>query len=631
MPLPTLTYTLDKWQGLDAFSPADDMDPHHIADCANIDFDDAGVIEKRRGALKISISLAGAIHMIYDLQGQQGFIYGATDRQRTLIVAGGTLYVVNGFGPDLGNVVEASFVVPSTKHYAATTSHGLCFLSNEDGGDIMMLAPVSGTWRYVKAELNEPASAPTASVGGVGGLNGVYQFRYTYEDYWGNESNPSNPSDPVDLGTEEGKYANVGLTASPDITVQFINLYVLPPGQSIYQYASTHPNTTATVAHWITDAQVLGGAALEFDHETCPPGKYVTIYNDMLLVAGNSGLPDLVYVSVNQYHRQFATATDFARAVSNDGQPIRGFASAFQSLIIGKADSLWIAEGEDNQTFQMRPHNQNYGVLGMPSMTFIHQTLAFFSDDGIYSDDTIIPTELSILIRNKMRQLNPANLATSPPLQVSANYKYYKQVYWSVRRASGAGPNDTMLVWNYERKAWTLWTGNAAVCLGTVQNQDDYEFLYGGNASGAIWQYLPPNGGSANVDNISGSPTAIQAFAETPWLHLPKIKGVDDWERTRTIGRYMVMYVSGESSGASITMTTNYYLDFSATVRGTFSTTHAANPWPAVVPDPKKIGPFGGPQKLFTWIKFRFTNNNAGEHFKLHRLVFGFKTKPSID
>jgi hypothetical protein len=631
MPRPTLQYTLDSWTGLDAFSPPDLMDAHHLADCANVDFDEAGTIEKRRGASRVALSLSGRIHLIYDLQGQQGFIYGATDRLRTLIVAGATLYVVKDF--NRFNTIEATFAVPDAKHYAATTNNGVCFVSNETGGVPKLLTPVAGTWRYVDASLLAPTVAPTGSIGGVGGLTGEYRYRYTYEDYWGNESNPSDPSAPVMLGEEgaEGKYANVTVTASPDVTVQFINLYVLPPGQSIYQYVSTHPNTTATIAHWESDAQVLGGAALEYDHESCPPAKYVTIYNDMLCVAGDSGLPDMVYVSNNQYHRQFATATDFARAVSGDGQPIRGFASSFQALIVGKSDSLFIGEGEDNQTFQLRPHDQSYGVLGMPSMTFIHRTLAYFSDDGIYVDDTINPTELSVLIRNKMRTLNPANLAADPPRQVAANYKYYKQTFWSVRRAAGAGANDTMLVWNYERKAWTLWTGNAAEALGAVQDFSDYEMMYGGDNAGNVFLYNPPNGGSPNSDSITGSPVAISAFAETPWLHLPRLKGLDDWERTRTIGRFLIMYVSGESQTSNITMTTNYFIDFDDTIRATFSTTHTAYAWPKVKPDPKKIGPFGGPDKPFTWVKFRFTNNNLHEHFKIHKLVFGFKTKPAID
>ena len=631
MPRPTLTVTLDKWTGLDAFSPPDEMDPHHVADCQNIDFDEAGTIEKRRGASKVALTLSGRVHLIYDLQGQQGFTGVAADKLRTLIVAGSTLYVVQEF--NRFNVVEASFTVPDAKHYACTTNNGVCFISNETGGVPMLLAPVAGVWRYVSAALNHPTVAPTGAIGGVGSLTGEYRYRYTYEDYWGNESNPSDPSAPVMLGEVggEGKYANVTVTASPDVTVQFIHLYVLPPGQSIYQYVSTHPNTSGTIVHWETDAQVLGGAALEYDHETCPPGKYVTLYNDMLAVAGAAGLADTVYVSNNQYHRQFAVATDFARAVSGDGQPIKGFASTFQSLIVGKSDSLWIGEGEDNQTFQLRPHDQQYGVLGMPSMTFIQRTLAYFSDDGIYTDNTLVPTELSVLIRNKMRQLNPGNLAIDPPRQVAANYKYYKQAFWSVRRATGAGPNDTLLVWNYERSAWTLWTGNAAECLGAVQDFSDYEMMYGGDSVGNVFLYNPPNGGSPNHDSVAGSPVAISSFAETPWLHLPRMKGLEDWERTRTVGRYIILYASGESAGPTITLQTNYYVDFDETIRATFSTTHTAYAWPKVKPDPKTNSPFGGPDKPFKWLKLKFTNNNFDEHWKLHKVILGFKTKPAID
>lgn len=631
MPLPTQHVEIQSWRGINAHDPPDNMPPDFLADCENCDFDEAGVIEKRRGARRV-MNLGGRINLIYDFQSQQGF-YGATDQQRTVIVAGGTLYVVAALYS--GGSVDASFATVDALHYATTDNNGICYITTEAGGappKMLWLHASTGVWYFISTALNPPLAAPTVSVGGVGELIGEYRFRYTYEDYWGNESNPSDASAPVELGAlGTGEYANVAVVASTDPSVQFINLYCLPPNSSLYQFAGQHPNTSATLAHWISDAQVLGSAALEYDHFTAPAGKYVTIYNDMLCVAGEPGLPDTVYVSNSRYHRQFAVGTDWARAVTGDGQGIKGFAGAFNQLMVGKADSLFIGDGADNTTFTLRPHNQNYGVLGGPSMTFVNQRLTFFSDDGIYEDDSLVPTELSILIRNKMRTLNPGNLATNPPKQYAANNKYYKQTFWSVRRAGGVGPNDTLFVWNYERKVWTIWSGNAATCLGSVQNQDDYEFMYGGDSAGNVFQYTPPNGGSPNSDNIAGTPVAINAFAETPWLNLPRLKGMDDWERRRTIPRFIQLYVSGESGGSTIGLTTTYYVDFDMTVQGTFSTTHAANAWPVVLPAPQMIRPWGGPNRLFKWVKFRFSNNEIDCHFKIHKVVFGFKAKPSID
>ena len=626
MPLPTQHVEIQSWRGINAHDPADNMAPDFLADGENIDFDEAGTIEKRRGARRI-MNLGGRINLIYDFQCQQGF-YNAADQQRTIIVAGGTLYVVAALYS--GGSVDASFATVDALHYATTDNNGICYITTEEGGAApKMLLNISGTWYFVSAALMPPAAPPNVSSGATGsGQNGEYRFRYTYEDHWGNESNPCNPSAPVELADT---FANVTVVASTDPTVGYINLYCLPPNSSLFQFAKQVPNISATLIHDVTDAAVLGSAALEYDHFTAPAAKYCTIYNDMLCVAGEPGLPDIVYVSNSRYHRQFAVGTDWARAVTGDGQGIKGFAGAFNQLMVGKADSLFIGDGADNTTFTLRPHNQNYGVLGGPSMTFVNQRLTFFSDDGIYEDDSLVPTELSILIRNKMRTLNPGNLATNPPKQYAANNKYYKQTFWSVRRAPGVGPNDTLFVWNYERKAWTVWSGNAATCLGAVQNYDDYEFMYGGDNAGNIFQYMPPNGGSPNSDNINGTPVAINAFAETPWLNLPKLKGVDQWERRRTIPRFIQLYVSGESSGPTISLTTTYYVDFDMTVQGTFTTTHAANAWPVVLPAPQMIRPWGGPNRLFKWCKFRFVNNSGDQHFKIHKVVFGFKAKPSID
>ncbi len=628
MPLPTRIYELSSWKGLNSYDAETDVDPHYLTALQNVEFDEGGVIAKRRGASKVNITFSGSINMIYDYQTQQGIGSTATDKIRTIIVDGAVLSVVKNFN-DAGQTIEATFSATNALHYATTANNGACYISNENGAaPPKLLTFTSGAWQYISAELNAPAGSVNAT-GGTGGLSGTHSAKYTYEDIFGNESNPSLESTSVSLSTQS---LDVGVTVSADPTVSLINLYVRGPAQSFFQFSRTAGNTTATISHTIGAAQLSSGDVVEEDHYPAPKGKYVTIYNDMLLISGDPTLPDVIWISKAGRHREFSTTKDFARVVSGDGQPVRGFGRSYNNSVIGKADSLYIGDGADETTYGTKPSNQDYGVLGQPSMVFYNNRLAFFSDDGIYIHDGLGIAEISQIIRNTLRTLNPANLATDPPKQFAATYKYYKQILWSVREATGAGENDTLLVWSYERNTWTRWKGNAARYLAPVQNRDDYEFLYGGDSAGRIFQYTPPNGGSPNRDTSTGTTSSISAYAETPWINFAKVSGATEWERVRTVPRYLKIYASGEPAGTNttISMTVSYFVDFNPSVVNTFSVTFNAASWPTVKINHKTIY-YGGSIGTYHWAKFRFENALLDEHFKLHQIVFGFKLKPPVD
>lgn len=631
MPLPLLTFTLNGWKGLNTLPNLVDKDPHYLEDCQNVDVDDDGVIAKRRGMERLTgITFGGPIHMIADFQNQAGFGSTATDRQRVIIVAGTTLCVIQSFHT-AGYSINKTFSVSNALHYHAISNNGACYISNENGGAApKVLCYAAGDWQYTSAELLSPTAASTISAGTTGSLTGTFYHRYTYVDIFGNESNPS-------IAQTTGVYCTTQtlecwVAPSSDPTVIEIDHYVLTPSGSQYRFVGTSSNTSSTYSVSVSEIVINSGVDLEFDHFECPKGKYVVIYNDMLIVAGDTSIPDIVYQSNWRYHRQFSTGTDFVRVVSGDGQAVKGFGHVFQDLVIAKADSLYLGQGTDNLNFNAIPHNQEYGILGQPSMTYFWQRLAFFSDDGIYVDNNVVPTEISRLIRTTLRKLNPANLTCIPPKQYCANYKYYKKIMWSVREATGAGENDTILVYNYELDTWVRYKGIEAICMGVVQKSDNYEFLYGGDSNGNLYWFTPPNGNSPNSDNHTGTKTAISAYAETPWIHLPRAVGVETWEQSRTEAVWVKIYAGGEpaSGNSTISIVTNFYTDFSSTIRGTFTTTHNATAWPETSIDPKKFI-FGGTLGTFNWIKFKFSNAVMDEHFKLHKIVVGFRARPQIE
>lgn len=600
------------------------MDPRYVSTCSNTDFD-YGIVSKRRGVVQVA-TFSGSINLIYDFQSQQGFTT-STDHVRTLVIDGARLNVIAGW-PD-AQVTSATFTATQARHYAVTGKAGDCFISNENGGVPKILFYHGGSWRYISAEHAAPTWTSTISQGTTGSSSGTYQAVITYTDIWGNETNPGPFSNTVSVSS--GKAVDAAVIASADPSDAWINLYLLPPDGSLFQFATSISNATGTISWTGSDATLLASDIAPSENFTCPSGKYVTIYENMLLVAGDPNVPDAVWASHSNFLRQFAAAP-FFRAVSGDGQPIRGFGANFNQLVIAKADSLYFADGTDDETISAQLHNREYGILGQPSIVQAYQKSVFFSDDGIYADNSVTPTQISAIIRDYMRTLNPANLAVTPPKQVTETYRYYKKIYFSAREEAGAGENDTIIVWDYEQDVWTRYKGVGIRAIAAIQNADDYEYLYGGDASGNVFWFMPPNGGSPNSDMTSTISTTITAGFKTGWLHLPKLAGHADWTLRRTLPEYIAIYAGGEPAGSNttITLTTRYYIDFQEKIEATFTTQHSAVAWPGKTYTRALIPHFGGNRGTFNWIKLEVFNDRLDEHFYLERIAFGFKSKPAL-
>lgn len=248
-----------------------------------------------------------------------------------------------------------------------------------------------------------------------------------------------------------------------------------------------------------------------------------------------------------------------------------------------------------------------------------------------------MPTEISQKIRNLVRTWNPLNLACSPPKQICCTDKYYKRILWTVREATGAGNNDAIYLYNYERDSWTRWTGAAVTAMARYQGAGDYEYVVAGDASGHLFYIAPPNVSPHNYDKFTstGTEVAIDGYMTSPWINIPKALGIHGWQNVRTELQKFVIYAGGEpvaGTTASVTLTTNFWTDFGTTIMGTFTTTHSSSTWPTVTVEPKTIALVDptNPQGTVNWIKLKIRNADKC-HFKIFKVVFLFKLKRMVD
>lgn len=128
--------------------------------------------------------------------------------------------------------------------------------------------------------------------------------------------------------------------------------------------------------------------------------------------------------------------------------------------------------------------------------------------------------------------------------------------------------------------------------------------------------------------------TAIQSYAETAWIHLPRAVGLPNWDTIRTEGLWMEIYAGGEPAGLNqyVNLTTEVMVDFNTNPVATYSTTHAGNTWSGrFKSEAKLIQSVIGDEGTFEWIKLRFANNELDEQLMIHKVVFGFAARPSIE
>jgi len=640
------TVELSGWQGLDTRVGIADKNPKSVEDCLNVDFEQGGVISKRRG-FKGVLQGDGAspVNLLYDYQSAQGFST-LSDSHRIIVARGTTCAVYT----ESFSAVHSTFTVSDCLHYAVSSDNGACIVTNECGGPPQIIGYNSTASSFFCEALQMviPDQFTGQAIGfhlPLGELTGAdpWLAAYSYVDKYGNESNLR-------------PYTNHIITLSASYAVNINPFYCVPSTYSSivqmnvylkrgltsddYYFVGTLSNTQYSTDEKrftiSTEAQFKATSPISSEqYDPVPSGKYLAIYASCLVIAGDAALPDLVRLSYPGFYRQW-DINSFARAASRDGQPVKGLLPYMDTLIVGKSGSIHSGLGTNDENFLIKAMDTDYGVVGQGGMATAQRRYFIMTDDGIYGGyGGNVFEELTERIRPTYLALSKAALNAEPSRAFCANFRFSKKILFGVRGATGDGANDTILVWDYGDGAlFTKYSVSGCRYLAQLQDSSKGRYLYGGDDAGNVWLFTA-NGMSAvennDTNNVTGATTAIPAYFETPWINLPRMAGTQ-WPRALTEAAWAQIWAGGEpaSGNSTITLQTTVYTDFSSTVKGTFSTTHAAVAYPGVSCDPKVISGFAGDSDVFEVIKLRISNNIAGEHFKVHKIIFGFRVRPTI-
>lgn len=214
-----------------------------------------------------------------------------------------------------------------------------------------------------------------------------------------------------------------------------------------------------------------------------PLAKFVKVHKNRMFLAGNLTNPSRLYISALADPETW-TGTDsgFVDVGKGDGDTITALAVLLDRLVITKNNSIWLLEGDSPSNFVLRRITDTAGCVDQHSIVYLKNALGMLAHDGWYFFDGVQMVLASEKVYTTIQSLNAAQLG----LVSAVYYPSIRKVFISVPSA-GMLYNDTVLVFDELRTAWTIYRGiNAACWVVWRQFQTDH-LLFGDAQTGQMY------------------------------------------------------------------------------------------------------------------------------------------------
>lgn len=212
-----------------------------------------------------------------------------------------------------------------------------------------------------------------------------------------------------------------------------------------------------------------------------PTAKYAFVHKNLMFLAGNSTNPSRLYFSALSDPESWP-ALNFIDVGKGDGDTITGLAFLLDRLIVTKQNSVWILEGDSSSTFILRRATDLAGCVDMHSIVTVNNTLGMLGRDGYYFFDGVRMQLASEKISTTFDALNKSQLA----LVASEHFPSIRKVFISVPSGSMTS-NDTVLVFDTLRAAWTKYKGINAASWVTWRQFNVDHLLFGSATVGQMY------------------------------------------------------------------------------------------------------------------------------------------------
>ncbi len=299
-------------------------------------------------------------------------------------------------------------------------------------------------------------------------------------------------------------------------------------------------------------------------------------------------------------------ATSFIDIARNDGQQIIALRVLSDALIVFKERDIYIVNftGDADIPFTVQKSDSNVGTVAQHSVQEIENGLVFLSYDGFYYFDAHNSYKISLQIQTTLLAYNATRFSQARSMRQKNKNRYFCSL-----PSNGQTNNDTVVVWDWQLNAFSLYGGIAANSMTTVYVGAIDERIYFGDYSGFV--YRMDTGSDDYPLNVQ---TAINAYYYTNW------KNYDDLVDQKGIPNIVLYY---QSNNAIITLVYSYDFETADTYTQTFSTATSTSVYGTAVYGTGTYAGVGGSQQRRDLdgrgrnIRFGFKNSNMSETFQI--------------
>ena len=340
----------------------------------------------------------------------------------------------------------------------------------------------------------------TPSVVRTSGSTGtfVHSYKITAVTRVG-ETTPSVASSAVcSLSTlNSTAYTTVAFTASASSDAIGYNIYK-ENGGVYYFLKYLDGNTSVSYLDQGVDTLSTFFTAPEGNTTNGPVGKYIALYKNTLLIAGDPANPSRIYYSGggDKIH-DFSSSGGggFFDVAKNDGQKVTGMIVFKDALLIFKEDSTYRFTFTST-IFQLDQINPLVGCIAPRSIVGVENDVFFLSRRGIFTIgneqgfafDVLRTNEISAKVRPVVQTIDTAYMD-----KVSAIYATVanKNLVIFSYTPSGSTTNSKALVYDRERLGWYKWTNINANCFTSyIDSSGVNHIIYGADNSGYVCEIL---------------------------------------------------------------------------------------------------------------------------------------------
>lgn len=302
-------------------------------------------------------------------------------------------------------------------------------------------------------------------------------------------------------------------------------------------------------------------------------------------------------------------ATSFIDISRNDGQQGMRLQALGDRLVIFKERSIYnlFFTGDADIPFTVQESDSNVGCVAQFSVQEIENGLIFLSHDGFYYYDSNNSYKISLQIQTTLLAYNLTRFN-----QARSMVQKNKNRYFCSLPSSGQTNNDTVVVWDWQLNAFSLYAGMAVNSMSTVYVSAIDERIYFGDYSGFV--YRMDTGSDDYPLNVQ---TAITSYYYTNW------KNFDDLVDQKGIPNIVIYY---QSNNATMTLVYSYDFESADTYTQTFSTATSTSVYGSAVYGTGTYAGIGGSQQRRDLdgrgrvIRLGFKNSNMTETFQIDGL-----------